>query len=76
MSLREVTPLPPRPPTLADAVHADSDEARRLIVQHVRKQDDVRAAFWKQASDATLNRRPQISTAQKPKVNVLHQGCR
>ena len=75
MSLR--TPSPPlRPPTLADAVHTDCHETRRLIVAHVRKQDDVRAAFWKQASDATLDRRPAISAAPKPKVNGLLQGCR
>ena len=71
MSLRISTPPPFRPPTLADAVRTDSYEARRLIVQHVRRQADVRAAFWKQASDATLDRRPPISTPPKPKVNVL-----
>ena len=72
MSFRDVTPPPPfRPPTLADAVHTDCHETRRLIVAHVRKQEEVRTAFWKQASDATLDRRPPISTPSKPKVKVL-----
>ena len=71
MSLRTPSPPPLRPPTLADAVHTDSDETRRRIVAHVRKQEEVRAAFWKQASDATLDRRPPISTPSEPRVSGL-----
>ena len=71
MSFRDVTPPPLRPPTLVDAVHTDCHETRRRIVQHVRKQDEVRTAFWTAASKATLDRRPAISTPSKPKVNVL-----
>ena len=67
MSFRDVTP-PPLRPTLADAVHTDCHETRRLIVAHVRKQEEVRTAFWTAASKATLDRRPAISAASKPKV--------
>ena len=71
MSFRDVTPPPLRAPSLLDAVTAPSHEHRRLFLEHVRATADQRAAFWKQASDATLDLRPQISGASKPKVNVL-----
>ena len=71
MSLRIETPPPFRAPTLLDAMATDSHDARRLIVAHVRATTDTRAAFWKKASDATLNRRAPISTPQKPKVTRL-----
>jgi len=71
MSLRISTPPPFRPPTLADAVRADSYEARRLIVEHVRVNEKLRAAQLQAMSNATLDRRPAISAAPKPKVNVL-----
>ena len=68
MSFRDVTPPPFRPPTLLDAVTTPSHEHRQLFLEHVRVNEKLRAAQWKAASDATLNRRPTISTPPKPKV--------
>ena len=76
MSLRIETPPPFRAPTLLDAVNAPSHEHRRLFLEHIRANEKHRAAQLRAMSDATLHTAPQISGGQKPKVNVLHQGCR
>ena len=69
MSLRDTSPPPPlRPPSHLDAVTAPSHKHRQLYLEHVRVSEKLRAAQWKKASDVTLNRRPPISTPQKPKV--------
>ncbi len=68
MSTRTESPPPFRPPTILDAVSTPSHEHRQLYLEHVRVSEKLRAAQWKAMSDATLNRRPPISTSPKPKV--------